>query len=106
VTYFENLYQAYRLAWRGKRDRPAVADFEFNLEANLPCLQTLVNKQVSDQIDNCGQEGGRQCKVELPEFCLAGSLRILFFLRVFILGFMTKLEGWGGSEPRWYPHKK
>ena len=26
VTSFENLYQAYRLARRGKRDRPAVAE--------------------------------------------------------------------------------
>jgi retron-type reverse transcriptase len=45
VTSFENLYQAYRLARRGKRDRPAVADFEFNLEANLLRLQAELEAQ-------------------------------------------------------------
>jgi len=40
VTAFETLYQAYQLARRGKRDRVAVADFEFNLEGNL--LRLLV----------------------------------------------------------------
>lgn len=39
VTTFENLYQAYRAAARGKRGRPPVAAFEFNLEANLLRLQ-------------------------------------------------------------------
>ena len=32
---FENLHLAYRRAARGKRWQPAVAAFEFDLEANL-----------------------------------------------------------------------
>jgi len=39
ITDFANLYAAFRKARRGKRDRPAVAEFEFNLEANLFQLQ-------------------------------------------------------------------
>ena len=39
VTAFDNLYQAYLRARRGKRDRPAVRDFEFALEAELLQLQ-------------------------------------------------------------------
>lgn len=39
ICSFENLYLAYRQARRGKRDRQAVADFEFNLEHNLLKLQ-------------------------------------------------------------------
>ena len=39
ICNFENLYRAYRLARRGKRDRASVADFEFNLESNLLRLQ-------------------------------------------------------------------
>jgi len=32
VTSFENLYEAFRLARKGKRARPDVAAFEFDLE--------------------------------------------------------------------------
>lgn len=39
ITSFENLYLAYRAARRGKRQRVAVAGFEFDLEANLLDLQ-------------------------------------------------------------------
>jgi RNA-directed DNA polymerase len=39
VTSFENLYQAFKKASRGKRGQPAVAAFEFELEANLFRLQ-------------------------------------------------------------------
>jgi RNA-directed DNA polymerase len=35
VCDFENLYEAFRKARRGKRGRPPAADFEFNLEENL-----------------------------------------------------------------------
>jgi hypothetical protein len=35
VISFEALYQAYRLARRGKRERQVAADFEFNLESRL-----------------------------------------------------------------------
>lgn len=35
ICSFENMYLAYRAARRGKRQRVAAADFEFNLEANL-----------------------------------------------------------------------
>jgi retron-type reverse transcriptase len=39
VTSFENLYEAFRLARRGKRARPDVAAFECDLESNLLGLQ-------------------------------------------------------------------
>ena len=35
VYDFSNLYAAFRKARRGKRSRPEVADFEYNLEAEL-----------------------------------------------------------------------
>ena len=38
VTTFETLYQAFRLARRGKRDRAAVADFEFNSHSTTESL--------------------------------------------------------------------
>jgi RNA-directed DNA polymerase len=36
---FENLYDAFLKARKGKRSRPDVATFEFNLEFELPQLQ-------------------------------------------------------------------
>jgi len=39
ICDFDNLYRAFRKARRGKRSRPAVAAFEFNLEDNLIGLQ-------------------------------------------------------------------
>jgi RNA-directed DNA polymerase len=39
IYEFENLYWAFRKARRGKRGRPDVAAFEFNLELELPRLQ-------------------------------------------------------------------
>jgi len=45
VYAFENLYIAFRRARRGKRDRPAVAAFEFDLERNLLRLQEEVRAQ-------------------------------------------------------------
>jgi len=39
VCDFENLYQAYRRARKGKRGRPEVAAFEFSLETELVRLQ-------------------------------------------------------------------
>ena len=39
ITSFENLYQAFKRAARGKRSQPNVATFEFDLEANLFRLQ-------------------------------------------------------------------
>jgi RNA-directed DNA polymerase len=39
VTSFENLYEAFRRARKGKRGRPDVAAFEFDLEGNLLALQ-------------------------------------------------------------------
>ena len=38
IASFPNLYQAFRAARRGKRDRAAVAAFEFDLESNLLAL--------------------------------------------------------------------
>jgi RNA-directed DNA polymerase len=45
ICSFETLCQAYRLARRGKRDRQAVADFEFNLESSLLRLQEELRSQ-------------------------------------------------------------
>ncbi len=39
ITSFDNLLQAYRKAKKGKADRPAVAAFSLDLEANLFDLQ-------------------------------------------------------------------
>lgn len=39
IWSFENLYDAYRKARKGKRGRPPAASFEFNLERNLLQLQ-------------------------------------------------------------------
>ncbi len=39
IVTFENLFTAYRRASKGKRGQSDVAAFEFNLEANLLCLQ-------------------------------------------------------------------
>jgi retron-type reverse transcriptase len=39
IASFENLYEAFRQARRGKRGRPDVAAFEFDLERNLLELQ-------------------------------------------------------------------
>lgn len=45
VYEFANLYAAYRAARRGKRDRPAVAAFEFDLEHHLLVLQDELQAQ-------------------------------------------------------------
>jgi len=42
---FGNLYWAFRAARKGKRDRPAVAAFEFDLEHNLLTLQDELRDQ-------------------------------------------------------------
>ena len=39
VTSFENLFQAFKAAAKGKRGKPNVASFEFDLEENLVRLQ-------------------------------------------------------------------
>jgi RNA-directed DNA polymerase len=45
ITTFENLYQAFKNAARGKRGKPDVANFEFNLEENLFGLQSQLKNQ-------------------------------------------------------------
>lgn len=45
IYAFDNLYQAFRAARKGKRDRAAVADFEFNLEHNLLALEDELRAQ-------------------------------------------------------------
>jgi retron-type reverse transcriptase len=45
ITNFENLYQAFKNAARGKRGRPDVAAFEYDLEANLLALQEELESQ-------------------------------------------------------------
>ncbi len=42
IAGFANLYAAYRRARRGKRDRAAVAAFEFGLESNLLALRRRI----------------------------------------------------------------
>ena len=45
VTDFENLHRAFKNAARGKRGRPDVAAFEFDLERNLLELQAELQAQ-------------------------------------------------------------
>ena len=45
ITNFENLYQAFKRAARGKRSRPDVAAFEYDLENNLLALQEELRSQ-------------------------------------------------------------
>ena len=45
IHSFENLYLAFRAARRGKRDRAAVASFEFDLEHNLLDLQAELRER-------------------------------------------------------------
>jgi RNA-directed DNA polymerase len=45
VLAFENLFLAHRKARRGKRDRPAVARFELDLERNLLALQRSLEER-------------------------------------------------------------
>jgi RNA-directed DNA polymerase len=45
ICTFENLHSAFRKAAKGKRGRPDVAAFEFDLEANLLRLQTELRDQ-------------------------------------------------------------
>jgi RNA-directed DNA polymerase len=45
IYNFSNLYQAFRAARKGKRDRVAVASFEFDLEHNLLALETELRDQ-------------------------------------------------------------
>lgn len=45
VYRFSNLYNAYRAARKGKRDRIAVASFEFDLEQNLLTLSEKLRQQ-------------------------------------------------------------
>ena len=45
ITAFENLHRAFKNAARGKRRRPDVAAFEFDLERNLLELQTELETQ-------------------------------------------------------------
>ncbi len=40
ITSFDNLLSAFRKAAKGKRSKPSVASFEYDLEPNLLCLQT------------------------------------------------------------------
>jgi len=39
ITHFQNWLLAFHEAARGKRSKPSVANFEFNLEENLLGLQ-------------------------------------------------------------------
>jgi RNA-directed DNA polymerase len=46
IYEFDNLYWAYRKARKGKRSRPDVAAFEFNLEFELPQLQEELETEI------------------------------------------------------------
>lgn len=45
ITSFDNLYLAFKAARKGKRSRPDVAEFEFQLEENLLNLQTELQEE-------------------------------------------------------------
>ncbi len=45
ITSFDNLYLAFKAARKGKRARPDIAEFEFNLEGNLLDLQTELQSE-------------------------------------------------------------
>ncbi len=45
ITTFDNFYQAFRAARKGRRSRPDVAEFEFNLEENLLDLQKELQEE-------------------------------------------------------------
>ena len=45
ICDFENLRLAFKNAARGKRGRPDVAAFEYNLEENLLALQDELQRQ-------------------------------------------------------------
>jgi len=45
ITSFVNLFQAFKMAARGKRSHPDVADFEYDLEENLLTLQAELQAQ-------------------------------------------------------------
>ena len=45
ITSFDNLYLAFKAARKGKRSRPDVAEFEFNLEGNLLDLQKELQEE-------------------------------------------------------------
>ena len=45
ITDFENLYHSFKKAARGKRKKSDVADFEYNLEANLFALQAELESE-------------------------------------------------------------
>ncbi|HLE91087.1 MAG TPA: reverse transcriptase/maturase family protein [Anaerolineales bacterium] len=45
IASFENLYLAFKAARRGKRSRPDVAGFEYNLEENLLALQSQLQNE-------------------------------------------------------------
>jgi len=59
IHAFENLYWAYRKARKGKRSRPDVAAFEFNLELELPQLQEELASETlrAEPCLPCGQHG-------------------------------------------------
>ena len=45
ITSFDNLYLAFKAARKGKRARPDIAEFEFNLEENLLKLQEELQEE-------------------------------------------------------------
>lgn len=45
ITSFDNLYLAFKAARKGKRARPDIAEFEFNLEENLLELQSELQSE-------------------------------------------------------------
>ncbi|MEN4040867.1 MAG: hypothetical protein ROW39_00875 [Anaerolineaceae bacterium] len=59
ITAFENLYLAFKRAARGKRSKPAVAEFEVNLEENLFVLQRSSFPAEKSQIPGHSLPSGR-----------------------------------------------
>lgn len=55
VSSFENLYMAYLKARKGKRFKPDVDDFSYNLESNLLSLEKELKSEQQHRFSVCLQ---------------------------------------------------
>lgn len=71
ITSFDNLYLAFKAARKGKRSRPDVAEFEFNLEGNLLDLQ----KELQEETYQPGTYRNFQIRDPKPRLISAAPFR-------------------------------
>jgi len=71
ITSFDNLHLAFKAARRGKRSRPDIAEFEFNLEGNLLDLQ----KELQEETYQPGSYHNFQIFDPKPRLISAASFR-------------------------------